>query len=285
MAIMVSDKAASRQKIANALSDGRLYLRLIWMQIRSQGQYKADMFVNIGTYFFTTSLEFTAVFLYFANFPTLLGWNVGAVAMLYAVMSIGFGFSEMFGAGLDVFPDTIRLGEFDRVLLRPVSTLLQVASSDFRLRRLGRITQGTVALFIATAFLPAFHWTLLKTLAALIGIASGTMLFLAVWLLGATMCFWTVEPTEIVNILTYGGRDMLSYPLNIYNQVMQRVFLFVIPLAFGTFVPVCYILGKSLPFGLPNTLVFASPAIAIIFFLVARAIWQFGVRRYQSTGS
>lgn len=285
MATITRHSTANRQTIAHLLSDVRLYLRLIWMQIRSQGQYKADMFVNIGTYFLTTSLEFAGVFLYFANFPSLLGWTVGEVAMLYAVMSIGFGFSEMIGAGLDVFPDTIRLGEFDRVLLRPVSALLQVASSDFRLRRLGRITQGIVALFIATAFLPAFHWTLLKVFATLIGVASGTMLFLAVWLLGATMCFWTVEPTEIVNILTYGGRDMLSYPLNIYNQVMQRVFLFVIPLAFGTFVPVCYILGKSLPLGLPNNLVFVSPAVAIAFFLVARAIWQFGVRRYQSTGS
>lgn len=285
MAIMARDKTADERKLAAALSDVRLYLRLIWMQIRSQGQYKADMFVSIGTYFLTTSLEFAGVFLYFANFPTLLGWTVGDVAMLYAVMSIGFGFSELFGAGLDVFPDTIRLGEFDRVLLRPVSTLLQVASSDFRLRRLGRITQGLVALFIATALLPTFHWTLLKAFATLIGIASGTMLFLAVWLLGATMCFWTVEPTEIVNILTYGGRDMLSYPLNIYNQVMQRAFLFVVPLAFGTFVPVCYILGKALPFDLPNTLVFASPIVASAFFLVARATWQFGVRRYQSTGS
>ena len=285
MATITRHDTAGRQTIAHLLSDTGLYLRLIWMQIRSQGQYKADMFVNIGTYFLTTSLEFAGVFLYFANFPSLLGWTVGEVAMLYAVMSIGFGFSEMIGAGLDVFPDTIRLGEFDRVLLRPVSALLQVASSDFRLRRLGRITQGIVALFIATAFLPAFHWTLLKVVATLIGVASGSMLFLAVWLLGATMCFWTVEPTEIVNILTYGGRDMLSYPLNIYNQVMQRVFLFVVPLAFGTFVPVCYILGKPLPFDLPNNLLFASPAVAIAFFLVARAVWQFGVRRYQSTGS
>jgi len=282
---IIADKATYRRTIDNVLSDIRLYFRLIWMQIRSQGQYKADMFVNIGTYFLTTSLEFAAVFLYFANFSTLLGWNVGEVAMLYAVTSIGFGFSEMFGAGLDIFPDTIRLGEFDRVLLRPVSALIQIASSDFRLRRLGRITQGIVALFIATAFLPAFHWTLLKVAAMCIGIASGTILFLSVWLLGATMCFWTVEPTELVNILTYGGRDMLSYPLNIYNQVMQRIFLFVVPLAFGTFVPVSYMLEKSLPFGLPNNLVFASPAVAIAFFLAARAIWQFGVRRYQSTGS
>ncbi len=285
MAISADNKAPYRRTIDNVLSDIRLYFRLIWMQIRSQGQYKADMFVNIGTYFLTTSLEFTAVFLYFANFSTLLGWNVGEVAMLYAVMSIGFGFSEMLGAGLDLFPDTIRLGEFDRVLLRPVSALIQVASSDFRLRRLGRITQGIVALFIATTLLPAFHWTPLKVAAMCIGIASGTILFLSVWLLGATMCFWTVEPTEIVNILTYGGRDMLSYPLNIYNQVMQRIFLFVVPLAFGTFVPVSYMLAKPLPFGLPNTLVFVSPAVAVAFLLAARAIWQFGVRHYQSTGS
>jgi len=285
MATITRHNATNRQTIAHLLSDTRLYLRLIWTQIRSQGQYKTDMFVNIGTYFLTTSLEFTTVFLYFANFPSLLGWTVGEVALLYAVMSIGFGLSEMFGAGLDVFPDTIRLGEFDRVLLRPVSVLLQVASSDFRLRRLGRITQGIAALFIATAFLPAFHWTLLKVVILLISVVSGAILFLSVWLLGATMCFWTVEPTEIVNILTYGGRDMLTYPLNIYNQVMQRFFLFVVPLAFGTFVPVCYMLGKPLPLDLPNNLVFASPAIAIAFFLVARAIWQFGVRRYQSTGS
>lgn len=271
--------------MGSIVADVRLYFRLIWMQIRSQAQYRTDMMVNIVTYFLTTSLEFTGVFIYFANFPTLLGWSVGEVAMLFAVMSIGFGFSEMFGAGFDEFSNTIRLGEFDRVLLRPVSSLIQVASSDFRLRRLGRITQGIVALFIATALIPAFHWTLLKVIVLFVSIASSTTIFLAVWLLGATMCFWTVEPTELFNILTYGGRDLLSYPLTIYNQAMQRVFLFVIPLAFGTFVPTCYILDRPLPFGMPEGIVFASPAIAIAFLLIANAIWRFGVNHYQSTGS
>ena len=78
---------------------------------------------------------------------------------------------------------------------------------------------------------------------------------------------------------------MLSYPLTIYNQVLQRTFLFIVPLAFGTYIPVCYVLGRALPFGLPDWLAFLSPLIALLFALVALVVWQFGVRRYQSTGS
>ena len=118
-----------------------------------------------------------------------------------------------------------------------------------------------------------------------IGIASGSIMFMSVLILGATLCFWTVETTELINILSYGGRDMLSYPLTIYHQLMQRFFLFVMPLAFGSFVPTCYLLGKPLPFGLPGEVVFAAPLLALAFAMVARITWQFGVRHYQSTGS
>ncbi len=271
--------------IENMLSDLRLYLHLLRMQWRAQSQYKMNRAIDIGSYFAVTSLEFVGVLVYFGPFPSMLGWHVGEVAMLYGVMSIGFGFAELFGAGIDNFQDTIRLGEFDRVLLRPVSSFVQVAGSDFRLRRLGRISQGCITFVIALRLLPDLHWTLAKFIALLLGIASGSVLFLSVLLLGATLCFWTIETTELVNILSYGGRDMLSYPINIYNQAMQRFFLFVIPLAFGSYVPTCYVLGRPLPFGLPGEAVFASPLVALAFALSAGAIWQFGVRHYQSTGS
>jgi ABC-2 type transport system permease protein len=215
----------------------------------------------------------------------LLGWKVGEVALLYGVMSISFGFAEMFGAGIDLFPDTIRLGEFDRVLLRPVSSFMLVVGSDFRLRRLGRITQGCISFVIALRLLPDLHWTLAKFAALLIGIGSGSILFMSVLLLGATLCFWTVETTELVNILTYGGREMLSYPLVVYGQLMQRFFLFVVPLAFGSFVPTCYLLGRPLPFGLPEETVFAAPLAALALGAVAGVVWRFGVSHYQSTGS
>jgi ABC-2 type transport system permease protein len=264
-----------------------LYARLVMMQLRAQMQYKVDLVIDVLTYILVTALEFVTILLYFVPFPTLLGWHVGEVALLSAVASIGFGLAELFGGGIDNFDTIIRLGDFDRVLLRPMTALLQVSTTQFRLRRLGRITQGIGAFILALFLLQAFHlvWTPLKILALLFGIVSSALIFLSILLLGATICFWTIEVTELTSSLTYGGREMLSYPMTIYHQLMQRLFVFVIPLAFGTYFPVCYVLGHTLPFDLPDWLVFVSPPVALLFAVAALAFWRFGVHHYQSTGS
>lgn len=267
------------------LFDVRLYLRLVSIQIRAQAQYKVNLMLDIGTYLFLTALEFTSVLLFFSAFPTLLGWHVGEVVLLTAVMSVSFGLAEMIGAGIDNFAETIRRGEFDRVLLRPVGVFTQVVGSDFRLRRMGRLTQGALAFILALHLLPDLHWNLSKVLVLIIDIGSGAVIFMTILLLGATICFWTIETTELTNILTYGGREMLSYPLTIYHQLMQRFFLFVVPVAFGSYVPTCYILGRALPFGLSPLLAFAGPLAAVLFACVAVWVWRFGVHHYQSTGN
>ena len=271
-----------RQAIIN---DVRLYWYFIAIQLRTQTQYKANLAIDIGTYLLITGCEFLAVLVIFGPFPSLLGWKIGEVAFLASVMSISFGLAEMIGAGIDNFSQTIRLGEFDRILVRPVGALIQVIGSDFRLRRLGRLTQGTIGFFVSLILLPSLHWTLDKVVLLIIGILSGTLIFLSILLLGATLCFWTVETTELTNILTYGGREMLSYPITIYSQSLQRVFLFIVPLAFGSYVPVCYVLEHPLPFQLPNGIAFAAPLVALMFAIISGGIWRFGVHRYQSTGS
>jgi ABC-2 type transport system permease protein len=270
---------------SSLLSDVRLYRHLIAMQIRSQLQYKTSALIDITTYFFVTGLEFLTMLLYFVPFPTMLGWHVGEIALLTAVTSFSFGLAELFGSGLDIFSDTIRQGDFDRVLLRPVLALILVASSEFRLRRLGRLTQGVLGFVLALVLLGGLHWTLLKLLALLLGIVSGSLIFLSILLLGATMCFWTVQTSELTNILYYGGREMLSYPISIYHPTIQRILLFVVPLAFGTFLPTCYLLDRPLPLGLPSWLAFLSPPVALAFTAIAVWAWGFGIRHYESTGS
>lgn len=272
--------------VGNAvLEDLRLYLRFIGIQVRAQAQYKVSLAIDVGTYFAVTSLEFTVVLILFNRFPSMAGWHVGDVAMLTAISSFAFGIAELVGAGIDAFDQTIRRGEFDRVLLRPVSAIVQVVGSDFRLRRLGRLSEGFLIFALAVHLLPPIHWTPAKLLMLPVGIFSGAAVFVAVLLLGATVCFWTVETTEITNSLTYGGREALSWPIAIYNRALQGFFLFVVPLAFGTYVPVCYLLGRPLPLGLPAWVAFCAPVAAGTFALAAAAFWRFGVGHYQSTGS
>ncbi len=267
------------------LNDLQLYRRLIAMQIRAQLQYKANILIDILTYFGVTALEFVTMLLYFVPFPTLMGWHVGEVAMLAAITSFSFGLAELFGAGIDVFDVMIRQGDFDRVLLRPVQSLILVASGEFRLRRLGRLTQGVAGFILALVLLHGVSWTPLKLLVLPIGIVSGAFVFISILLMGATMCFWTVQTTELTSILYYGGREMLSYPISIYHQAIQSILLFVFPLAFGTYLPTCYLLGRPLPLGLPIWVAFLAPGVSLAFASFAVWVWSFGVRHYQSTGS
>ena len=124
------------------VADLQIYSRLVGIQLRAQAQYKVSLTIDIATFLAVTLLEFCVLLIQFGAFPTLLGWHVGEVALLYGVVSLGLGIAEMVAAGMDNFQETIRRGEFDRVLLRPVGPLWQVAGSDFRLRRLGRIPTG-----------------------------------------------------------------------------------------------------------------------------------------------
>src|SRR5947209_15962476 len=133
----------------NIVNDLQLYKHFLGMLFRSQAQYKVNVVVDVCASFAVTSLEFVAVLIYFGQIPSMLGWNVGEVAMLYAIMSIGFGLAEMFGAGIDAFSDTIRLGEFDRILLRPVGLFIQFLGIVFVHIRFGLFTMGGIVLLSA----------------------------------------------------------------------------------------------------------------------------------------
>jgi ABC-2 type transport system permease protein len=266
------------------VASGALYLRLVGARLRGQLQYRASFLLQAGSSFTSTFVELMAIVILFRTFQDLAGWRVGEVALLYGLVSIAFGLTEMLGSGFDEASQLIRTGEFDRVLTRPVAPFVQVLAADVQLRRIGRIAQGVVAVALANRWL-GLAWTLPKALVFLSAVLSSSAVFFTVLLVGAAICFWTVESSEVQNIFTYGGTELASYPLHIYNRWLQGAFLYFVPLALTSYYPVLYILGKPDPLGLPTILQFLAPLVAALFFAVGLVIWRLGLRHYQSTGS
>jgi ABC-2 type transport system permease protein len=272
-------------RVERLAADLTLYRLFVSSRLRSQMQYRGSFLVLLVLSFLGLATEFVAVLILFEHFGELAGWSVGEVAFLYGLASIAFGLAEMFGAGFDIFPETIRRGDFDRVLLRPHSAFFQVLSADFQLRRLGRILQGVGALGLAVAWTSP-DWTLGKLAYLPVVIVCGTVLYISFFMLGATLCFWTVESIEAINIITYGGIEFTSYPLPIYHLLMRRFFTFVVPLAFISYFPSLYLLDRPELDDWPLWLLLPSPAAAALALaLAARLAWSFGVRHYRSTGS
>jgi ABC-2 type transport system permease protein len=261
-----------------------LYARLVGAQVRSQMQFRASFLLQALGQALGTIVDLIALILLFQRFPSLAGWSLGEVAFLYALGGIAFALSDMLCGGFDMLSLAIQAGTFDRVLTRPASVFLQTLGSDFALRRLGRVAQAVVALVLALSLIEV-DWTALKLLVALSALVSGVVIFTAIWVIGAAVTFWTVQTSEVTNVFTYGGSELVAHPMNIYADWLRHFFTFVVPLAFVAYLPSVYILDRADPLGLPRVLQFCSPLVAVLFFLAARAAWAMGVRHYQSTGS
>ncbi len=262
------------------------YRRLVSAQVRGQMQYRTSFLLDLLATATVTITEFGALALVFGKFGSVGGWTLGEVAFLYGLVELSFGLMDMLFGGFDPahMGQVIRRGALDQLMLRPVNLTLQVLGSDFALRRLGRIVLGVVIVGLALAWNP-IDWTLAKVLYLPLVVAGMVMFFGGLFMIGGTITIWTVESIQAMNILTYGGSVLISYPMTIYNEWLRRLFTFVIPAAFLTVYPALYFLGKPDPFGLPAFAPFLAPVAGGAVLAVALWFWRFGLRHYQSTGT
>ena len=262
----------------NSLS---LYWRYIGISIRGQMQYKASFaMLSIGG-FAVNGIEFFGVWALFDRFKSIRGWSLPEAALLYGMVSIAFALSEAGARGFDKFSNMVKSGDFDRLLLRPRSTVLQLLGQDLQLMRVGRFAQGLVVLIWAISAVNV-TWTFGKACLLVCSMLGGACLFSGLFVLQATMAFWTVESLEIANTVTYGGVETAQFPISIYQPWLRGFFTFVIPLACINYFPSLAILGK--PGGYPP-LNWSAPLIGVAFLLVTLQVWKLGVRHYCSTGS
>jgi ABC-2 type transport system permease protein len=263
-----------------------LYRRLLSIQIRSQLQYRVPFLLDVTATAMLTGLGILTLAFVFERFGDIAGWSLAEVAFLYGVVEFSFGLMDMIFSGFDPqnFGRQVRMGLFDQILLRPASLTLQVLGSEFVLRRLGRILQGAVVLGIAISWLD-ITWTAGKLLYLPLVVAGQVFFFGGLFIIGATLSFWTVESLEAVNIFTYGGSEMISYPMSIYQDWMRRFFTYILPAIFLNYYPALYFLDKPDPLGMPAFAPFLAPTAGLMVLAASLAFWKFGIRFYQSTGT
>jgi ABC-2 type transport system permease protein len=263
----------------------RLYGCYAAASIKGQMQYPASfLLLSIGQ-FLSTIVEFVGIWALFGRFQHLGGWTLSQVALFYGTVNISFALADTISRGFDVFgPAFVKTGDFDRLLLRPRPTPLQLLGHELRLTRLGRFLQGTLVLGIAVALLD-LSWGVREAALLLFTVAGGIAFFLGLVILQATLAFWTIESLELANTLTYGGVTAAQYPIEIYSRWLREFFTFVAPLACVAYFPIVAILGIHDPMGAPKWFLSASPLAGFLFLGAALMLWRVGERHYRSTGS
>jgi ABC-2 type transport system permease protein len=247
-------------------------------------QYRASFILLSLGHLAATGIDFIGILVLFERFDSLAGWRLAEVAFLYGLVNVAFAITDAASHGFDDFANMVKSGDFDRLLLRPRSTALQLAGQELTLRRVGRLAQGLFILVWASIALD-LDWSVPRALLTLGAIIGGASLFYGLLVLQATLAFWTTETLEIMTSVTYGGVETAQFPLSIYRSWFRRFFTYVIPLAGISYYPSLAIMGRPDSLGSTVQLQYLAPLTGVAFLLVALQVWKVGVRHYRSTGS
>lgn len=261
----------------------RIYVRLVGARARGQLEYRASLVLQLLGTAALTVIDFVAILVLFENVDALDGWTLEEIALLYAIATISFALTDLVVGHLDLFPQMIRDGTFDQILVRPLPSLLQVVASDFSLRRIGKALQGVGVLVFALVRLE-LDWSPAKVLVLVGAVLAGSVIYAAVWVALATVAFWIVDAIEFVNAFTYGGSYLAQYPITIFARWLRGLVLFVLPLAFVAYFPALVLLDRESGLPLPAELGYLTGVVALVAALVANVVWTGAVRHYRSAG-
>ena len=255
---------------------------------RLQGLASARAFFvmrSIGDFLLILA-EGVAPLLLVARFGSIAGWSGPEVAMLVGLGRAGEGLALTVGRGVDpfVFSDTVRLGRFDQILIRPVSPIGWLLTSEIELRFIFRTLAGLAivawcanqaGVSVGPAELGLF----------VLSVVCSAVFVLSALILGAALTFRVIEGSEVTSIFANGGISLASFPLDLYASALRFIFTFIVPVGLFVYVPVVTVLGRDGPGPLGPQLLPLIPFVVATVVALSALGWRAGVRRYQSTGS
>lgn len=265
---------------AAGISEFTLYFKYIRMNLLTGLQYKGWPLMIMQTLLVVITDPIGLIFM-FARFGSIGNWSVYKVLLMYAIAVTSFGLAESLCRGFDYFPwKMVRTGDFDRVLLRPRSLMVQVAGSYFHIHRFARVFGG---LFTVIYCLRALKVVLspLDAIMLLMALAGGFITYAGVFVLTSGIAFFTVKGLDWIYIFTNVSYQVTRCPIEYMPRALKYLFTFFMPMLVISYYPAAAICGWTDSY---YKGFLAFPA-GILFFLMASLVWRVGVRHYKSTGS
>ncbi|HUJ33005.1 MAG TPA: ABC-2 family transporter protein [Candidatus Acidoferrum sp.] len=279
-ALAVEEKSGLDALLAAARRHLWLFADYFSQYAKVRISYRGDFFISLATSFAATIFSLGFVVILFQKASQLKGWRFEEVVFLYGFSLIPYGIFNVVSLNLYDFGNNYIIeGKFDRVLLRPVSSLFQVLFETFRIESFQEVGTGAFCMWWATTRLHV-PWTPLKFAMLLFFGACAAVIYVSIFLILSTVSFWFedrigVHP-PVWNVIAFG-----RYPLSIYSGAVQFFLCWIIPFGLASFYPSVRMLGRAVT---PEYVWFV-PVVAAAFLTLAISLWNFGTRHYSSTGS
>jgi ABC-2 type transport system permease protein len=260
------------------------YLQYWRTNLLTMVEYRANFFMWFIFTIVYHGVALGALFVTMQQFPSMNGWDFRDMFFLYALWMCGHEMHNVLFFNVVSVPDFVREGRFDRFLVRPLDSLFQVLTVPQQISPDG-FALACITLGFA-AWAAHVHVDLFFVLFTPLIVIGGALIDLGISLVVATVSFWFIRVDTLRWVVMSLEQDFTRYPISIYTRGVRIVLAFVFPFAFMNYFPATYFLQKADgALNLNPTVGLLTPLIGLLWFGVAYAFWQVGLRHYQGTGS
>jgi len=223
---------------------------------------------------------FSLLFIIFKDTREIAGWNFWQLTLLLGIHETIYSICwTVFLGNLFGFVRWVETGKFDMVLLKPVNPRFFVSFNSIDLSgTLGGVFNACFLVILALYKLN-LEISVIKALIFFSCLLVSCLIFYLLFFLLSCLSLYWVKAESFLELLLQAV-DFDHYPAEIYSDWFRFFLFFFLPILFFAYTPTAILLGK-----LPDNYFIFSLLVAVWLLIIAKIIWQNGLRRYQSASS
>lgn len=256
----------------------RIYGRFLQSSLQRELEFRANFVAKILQNMIWFVFFLVVLLVVYSNTKSVAGWNRGEAFVLAACATLIQSVFQFFCFSLTQIPENVRKGTLDFIVTKPIDSQFWVSMRQVNFNEIGSIG-ASIGLIIYGVLSGQSHPNLWNFLSFFVMLLSGVTIIYSFMLLLMTLGIWLVR---VDNLWVLGDTMMqiARYPTDIYSAMIQRFFLFAIPIVFLATMP-----ARALVKGIDGYAFGLGLLWAGLLFGAARWFWNYAMRSYSSASS
>ncbi len=244
---------------------------LFVVNLSSAMEYRASFITQIVGMLINNGIYFVFWLLFFDRFGSVRGYQIHDIYLLFAIVTLGYGLAFLFagnaGANLAYL---VAQGRLDYYLVFPRPLLPHLIFSRMIVSTMGDIVFGFVAFLFAGRFHP------IEILFFLLSSVLVALLLTAFGVIAGSLAFFMGNAQYASQQITNSLLTFSMYPNALFSGLARTLLYTLIPAAFVGAIPVQIVQGRD------GVLLLGLAGFVLLLWLIATAVFSFGLRRYES---
>lgn len=202
--------------------------------------------------------------------PSIRGWRLGDIALLYGIVAVAFGLAVSLAGGVRHLGRFIEEGYLDTLLTQPRSVLVYALGLRSQPSGVGDVLSGMMFIFwsgeVSSSTLPLL----------VAAIVAGSLIFVACGIVFFSLAFWLGKVETVSRQLWELLITFSLYPEPLFGGALRLALFTLLPAGFVGYIPMRVVQTPSVQ----DMVLLVGGAIAYLGLAVM--VFERGLRRYAS---